>query len=161
MADWNLPWEGGCRCGEVRFRVTKPPMLTGACHCTGCQKMTGGAYSLTLTLPPDGFDVTKGEPVIGGIHGPQVHHHHCGRCMSWLFTRVDEFDFFVNVRATMLDDPSWVAPYMEVWTSEGLPGVRTGAAKSYATQPEMDEYEGLMAAFAEEGARPEGADAAR
>jgi hypothetical protein len=34
--DWKLPWDGGCRCGEVRVRVTKPPLLAGACHCTGC-----------------------------------------------------------------------------------------------------------------------------
>ena len=30
MDDWKLPWEGGCRCGEVRFRVTSPPFLSGA-----------------------------------------------------------------------------------------------------------------------------------
>ena len=32
MDDWKLPWEGGCRCGEVRFRVTAPPLLSAACH---------------------------------------------------------------------------------------------------------------------------------
>src|SRR5215213_574415 len=87
MSDsWKLPWEGGCRCGAVRIRVTKPPLLTGACHCTGCQKMTASAYSLTLTLPADGFEVTKGEPVLGGLRGPVSHHHHCPDCLSWIFT---------------------------------------------------------------------------
>jgi len=28
--DWKLPWEGGRRCGEVRFRVTTPPLLVNA-----------------------------------------------------------------------------------------------------------------------------------
>jgi len=47
MDGWDLPWEGGCRCGAVRLRVTKPPLLTGICHCTGCRRMSGSAFSLT------------------------------------------------------------------------------------------------------------------
>src|SRR4051812_46043907 len=40
MDEWNLPWEGGCRCGASRVRIAKPPLLTGICHCSGCQTMT-------------------------------------------------------------------------------------------------------------------------
>ena len=43
---WKLPWNGGCRCGAVRLRVTKPPLLAAACHCTGCQSMSASAFSL-------------------------------------------------------------------------------------------------------------------
>jgi len=154
MPDWNLPWEGGCRCGSVRVRVTKPPLITGACHCAGCQKMSASAFSLTVTVPADGFDVIAGETEIGGLHGPEVHHHHCPRCKSWVFTRAEGMDWFVNLRATMLDDHGWFVPYMEVWTSEGLPWATTGAARSFETSPAFDEYEDLMADFAREGARP-------
>ena len=28
MSEWSLPREGGCRCGEVRFKVSAPPLLT-------------------------------------------------------------------------------------------------------------------------------------
>ena len=28
MAEWNLPWNGGCRCGQVRFRISAPPLVT-------------------------------------------------------------------------------------------------------------------------------------
>jgi hypothetical protein len=31
--------------------------------------------------------------------------------MSWMFTRAEGFDWFVNLRATMLDDPSWFTPF--------------------------------------------------
>ena len=92
MDDWKLPWEGGCRCGAVRIRVTKPPLLTAACHCTGCQRMSASAFSLTLSVPADGFEVIEGEPVIGGLHGPQAHHYHCDRCKSWMFTRIEGMD---------------------------------------------------------------------
>ena len=67
MDDWKLPWAGGCRCDRVRIEVTKPPMLAGACHCSGCRKMTASAFSLTLTIPSDGFAVTAGELPNRGI----------------------------------------------------------------------------------------------
>ena len=155
MSDaWKLPWEGGCRCGAVRVRVTKPPLLTGACHCAGCQRMTASAYSLTVTVPADGFEVTKGEPVLGGLKGPVSHHRHCPDCLSWMFTRAEGFDGFVNLRASVLDERSWFEPYVELWTDEGLPWARTGARHSYATSPDMAEWGRLMAGFAGSGARP-------
>jgi hypothetical protein len=156
MTDWNLPWEGGCRCGEVRVRVTKPPFLSGACHCTGCRKMTGSAYSLTLTLPSDALEIVKGEPVPGGLGGPVSHHFHCPSCKTWLFTRAEGFDWFVNLRAPMLDDHRWIDAFVELWTSEKLPWAATGARHSFATVPGMEEFEPLMKAYAAQGARPAG-----
>lgn len=62
MSDWKLPREGGCLCGKVRFRITAPPLLTIACHCKGCQRLTASAFSLSVGVPADGFEVTQGDP---------------------------------------------------------------------------------------------------
>lgn len=146
----ELPWEGGCRCGRVRFRVTKPPMVTAACHCRGCQRMTAGAFSTTLILPPDGFEITQGATVAGGMHGGPTKgdHQHCDWCKSWLFTRVPPEWGVVNVRATMLDDSRWFAPFMETCTSEALPWAKTPARRSYEKFPEPAAFAGIMAEFA-------------
>src|SRR3546814_16148897 len=61
MTDWKLPWDGGCRCGRTRFRVSAPPLLAEACHCTGCQRMTASAYSLSLAV--DRKSVVEGKSV--------------------------------------------------------------------------------------------------
>jgi hypothetical protein len=143
----KLPWEGGCRCGQVRIAVSAAPLLTMACHCTGCQRMTASAFSLSLAIPAAGFAVTRGEPVIGGLHGAS-RHYFCPYCMSWMFTRPEGMDWFVNLRATMLDDARWFTPFMETWTDEQLPWASTGAVRSFARVPAMDEYEGLIAAYA-------------
>lgn len=149
MRRWPLPMEGGCRCGKVRFRIEAAPMLTGVCHCSGCQRMTASAFSTTVTVPSGGFAVIEGEPVIGGLHGDQARHHHCGWCKSWLFTRIDPDPGFVNVRATMLDDTSWFVPFVESYTSESLPWARTPATHSYEKFPPVEEYRGLIEKFAE------------
>jgi hypothetical protein len=154
MDEWKLPWEGGCRCGAVRLRVTAPPMMTLACHCAGCRKMSASAFSLSVTVPAEGFEVIQGRPVIGGLHGPQAHHHHCDHCKSWMFTRVEGLDFFVNLRTTMLDAHDWAAPFVETCTGEKLPWAETPAAHSFATFPGMDEWQSLMTAFAAKGPRP-------
>jgi hypothetical protein len=152
MSEWRLPWDGGCRCGKSRIRVSAPPLLASACHCKGCQRMTASAFSLSLAIPADGFAVT-GDPVIGGMHGA-TRHYFCPRCMSWMFTRPEGMDAFVNLRPSMLDNHDWFVPFIEVWTRERLPWTSTPAVHSFATQPEFEEYAGLIEAFARQGARP-------
>lgn len=146
----KLPAEGGCRCGQVRFRISAPPLLTMACHCTVCQRMSSSAYSLSAAIPSDGFEITRGEPVIGGLHGAS-RHYFCPHCMSWMYTRPEGMDWFVNLRPTMLDEPDWFMPLMETWTSEKLPWATTPARHSFAELPPMDEYEGLMKEYAGQG----------
>lgn len=147
MSDRNGSREGGCRCGQVRFLISAPPIITMACHCTGCQRMTGSAYSLTVMIPSQGFSVMKGEPVIGGLHGP-TRHYFCPYCMSWLFTRPEGFDAFVNVRATMLDDPRDFVPFVETMTSEKLPWATTPAVHSFEKFPPIDRYQDLAGQYA-------------
>src|SRR5882757_8927579 len=74
MSKLELPSHGHCRCGEVQIRISAQPMLTMACHCKGCQRMSASAFSLSAAFPADKFLITQGEPVIGGIHGPAGHH---------------------------------------------------------------------------------------
>jgi len=149
MEGAELPWDGGCRCGNIRFRITAPPLLTMACHCTGCQKMSASAFSLSVAVPADGFAVTLGDPVIGGLHGDESRHHHCDWCKSWVFTLVEPELGFVNVRATMLDNHTTFAPFVEFWTSEKLPWAVTPASHSFATEPQsMETFGSLLAEFA-------------
>lgn len=153
MTDWKLPWEGGCRCGQVRFRISAPPIVTMACHCAGCQRMSASAFSLSILVPAAGFELTQGEPVLGGMHGPPKHFH-CPHCKSWMFTRPDGLDHLVNVRATMLDDHAWYAPFVETCRSEGLPWATTGAVHSFPNIPPPEVFGPIAAEFAERGPRP-------
>lgn len=143
------PLDGGCRCDRVRIRVTRAPLLTTACHCPGCQRMSSSAFSLTGIFLADAFSVIAGEPVIGGMHGPDAHHYFCAYCMTWMFTRPAPLPHIINVRPTMLDDHGWFAPFMETYTRTKLPWATTGAVHSFEEFPPMEAYEGLMKAFAD------------
>ncbi|MDR0252843.1 MAG: GFA family protein [Brucellaceae bacterium] len=143
-----LPLRGQCRCGQVKVEVSAAPVMTAACHCTGCQSMSSSAFSLTAMIPSSGFKVTEGEPVIGGLHGPEQHHYFCPHCMTWMFTRLEGFDAFVNVRPTLLDDRTWFVPFIETMTKEKLPWAQTPAVYHYEAFPPFEDFEKLMTEFA-------------
>jgi hypothetical protein len=107
--------------------------------------MSASAFSLSAAIPTSGFEVLRGEPVIGGLRNPELRHFFCPQCMSWLFTRF--LPEFVNVRVTMLDEVSWFAPFMETWTRTKLPWVTTPAIHSYPEFPPMEEFTKLTTEF--------------
>lgn len=147
MSRLKLPLDGECRCGRVKIRISAPPMITMACHCTGCQRMSSSAYSLSAAIPTEGFAVVEGQPVVAGA-SPEAGHHFCPDCMTWMFTRPPGLDFLVNVRPTMLEDRSWYSPFVETYTSEKLAFAVTAAAHSYEKFPPTEDFEPLMAAYA-------------
>lgn len=145
MSDLQLPLEGSCRCGEVRMRIGAQPVLTMACHCPGCQKMTASAFSLNAAVPEASFEVVSGEPVIGGMRNPNLRHFFCPNCMSWMFTRF--IPGLVNVRTSMLDDAARFAPFIETWTKTKLPWATTPAVHSYEEFPPPEDFDKLTAEF--------------
>jgi hypothetical protein len=153
MDDWKLPWEGGCRCERVRFKVTQPPIMSMACHCAGCQKMSSSAFSLSLMIPAAGFEITQGETEPGGLQ-EALDHRFCGFCKTWMYTQFDRAVPFVNLRPTMLDEYAWFSPFTESCVTEKLPWAVTGTKHSFPQFPPPEDRPSLMAAFAKEGARP-------
>jgi hypothetical protein len=141
------PVEGGCRCGRVRFRLTGPPLIEMACHCRGCQRMSASAFSTTLIMASAHFALLQGDTEVGGIHGDQVHHHHCPWCKGWVYTKAVAAPDSINVRATLLDDPSWFAPWAETQTAEKLAWAVTGAARSFARFPDASAFGSLLADY--------------
>ena len=150
--DWKLPWEGGCLCGSIRFQVSAAPTLTLACHCAWCQKRSGSAFSSILCVPGRGFTLLSGEPEAGWSHSGNPHFF-CPQCRNWLFLRIPGPDI-VNLRASMLDDRRWFAPYVEIFAGHKLPWVSTGAPHSFPGMPQEHEFETLAQSFGREGPRP-------
>jgi len=146
----KLPLAGTCRCGQTKVEISAAPIMTAACHCTGCQRMSASAYSLSAMIPAAAFRITAGEPVIGGLRGADVSHYFCPHCMSWMFSRIPGMDF-VNVRPTMLEDSSWFTPFIETMTKEKLSWAVTPAKYKYEGFPPVADYGKLMGEYAAVG----------
>jgi hypothetical protein len=143
----SYPVTGSCRCGQTKIELNAPPVLTAACHCRGCQKMSASAFSLTAMCKSESFRVTSGSPVKGGAKGPELDHYFCPECKTWMFTRITGMDAFVNVRPTMFDQQSPVAPYIETMTAEKLPWVNIPVQHSFTGFPPVADFMSLLDSF--------------
>ena len=148
MTGDGLTKEGGCRCGRVRLKVTKRPLLTMACHCKGCQRMSSSAFSLSAAIPTDGFEVTQGRAC----------HRRAARRVQALFLRpLHELDVHPAGRHRLVRQfaPDHARRRQLVdavhgdLDSEKLPWAATSAVHSYEALPPMDAYEGLIKEYAE------------
>ncbi|SOB90661.1 hypothetical protein SAMN05877962_101196 [Alloalcanivorax xenomutans] len=140
--------KGRCRCGRVEFEVHSKPMVTMACHCTGCQRMSSSAFSLSALFPGEAFTVTRGEPVIGGLRGA-TRHFFCDYCMSWLFTRPEGEVDLVNVRSSMFENAADYRPFIDTFTKEKLEWASTGAVHGFDEFPPQEQFPSLLQQYAD------------
>ena len=55
-------WTGGCQCGAVRYALAETPQNACICHCRMCQKQFGNFFGAFADVPPESFQITRGEP---------------------------------------------------------------------------------------------------
>ncbi|MEM7635747.1 MAG: GFA family protein, partial [Pseudomonadota bacterium] len=99
----ELPLNGACLCGAVQVTVTAFPLLTLACHCRDCQKLSASAYSLTTMVPSDSFSCT-GELITGGLGSSGRTHYFCKSCLNFVFSKIDGADHRINLRTSVLNE---------------------------------------------------------
>lgn len=78
MENSSVIHEGGCVCGEVRYRVHGEPTAALVCHCSYCQRRTGSAFAITVY-----FDEANVELLSGMI---SRHEHRSDESGRWFKT---------------------------------------------------------------------------
>lgn len=146
------PMKGACRCGQVQMEVTALPVLTFICHCTGCQKMSASAFTLTAKVPSDGFAVTAGDPVIGGMHA-NPEHYYCPHCKTCLYSMLEGQESTVNVRMALFDELKSDQPFIELFLDEKLSWVQPSAPRRYDRAPTAEDLPDLIEDYARWRAR--------
>ena len=137
----ELPQAGGCECGAVRYEITQPPTVVYTCHCHGCQRMSSGAFTVAMVLPPNAFKLLQGQPVAiqrTAESGRVMSRWVCANCGSWIcVTPVGPGpESTRNVRSGSLDDTSWLRPTVHFWTCYKQPWVALPeGGQVFETQP--------------------------
>ena len=121
------PYEGGCFCGAVRYRLTDDPLWLHACHCTDCQRFTGSSFALSMVVSGHAFERLRGDPrryVLTLPDGREKSGRFCETCGSRLWGEPTKFPQLVVVRAGTLDDTTYLDPVGHIWTRSAQPWVR-------------------------------------
>lgn len=117
--------EGGCACGEVRYRLASDPLFVHCCHCLNCQRQTGSAFVINLLIETDRVELLAGDPQPidvprGGSSKQRI--WRCPTCQVAVFSKYTSAKVRF-VRAGTLDDPSSVEPDVHIYTRSKLPWV--------------------------------------
>jgi hypothetical protein len=118
----SVPLEGGCACGEVRYRLTSEPLFTNCCHCLNCQRQTGSAFVINVLIETDRVELLAGEPQAVDVprdDGSTQRIFRCPTCQVAVFSQYTRPEVRY-VRAGTLDQPSSVAPDAHIFTRSKL-----------------------------------------
>jgi hypothetical protein len=110
--------EGGCLCGEIRFRCDAAPTLVSYCHCRMCRKATGGAFSVMANFPARSVAWT-GRPR-RRRSSPLATRGFCERCGTPLCFQYDDSEH-VSLAVGAFDDPRSLRPTQHGGIESRLP----------------------------------------
>lgn len=123
----EIPLEGGCACGLVRYRLTGKPLIVHCCHCTWCQREAGSAFVINALFPAEDVVHLKEEPI--AINTPSRSGKgqtiaRCPRCSVAVWSNYSGGGPAIRfVRVGTLDEPCQLVPDVHIYTSTKVPWV--------------------------------------
>lgn len=119
-----LPITGGCQCAALRYEVVAPPLMIYACHCTNCQRISGSAFAISVTITEDALRFTSGQPSIvewRSDAGNGRFGKFCGECGCRIAHGQIPSNRILSLRAGTFDDAQWVSPVGHIWMESAQP----------------------------------------
>jgi hypothetical protein len=119
-------------CGAVRYELSKIPEVALWCHCTRCQRRSGGPASVQARIVPGSMRIVQGEDLLDAWKPPDgAAKVFCSRCGSQLWSQSPDDPGVRSVRLGTFDADPGVRPsfrqfvaYAAAWDTipeDGLP----------------------------------------
>jgi hypothetical protein len=116
-----FPLEGGCGCGQVRYRMEEAPLIVHCCHCRWCQRESGAAFALNAVV-----ETAQVTPLAGAVEmidtpsasgrGQQI--ARCPQCKVALWSHYPGGGpAMAFVRVGTLDEPDHCPPDIHIYTA--------------------------------------------
>jgi hypothetical protein len=133
------PLDGGCACGALRYRLLAPPLFVHCCHCTRCQRETGGPFAHHAMIEFSQFTVVQGEAQFVEVPTDSGRKHWVARCASCLTALWNEHGSRSSVtryvRVGTLDRPEACPPRAHIFVRSRQPWL--------VLPPEVPSYAGF------------------
>ena len=110
---------GQCACGQIRFQLTGTPEKVGACHCTDCQKFTGGNANVHMIYNAANLSILQGTPKhfkSTADSGSDVRRHFCGDCGAPLWSELAHRPI-IAIKVAALEPTGDLALQYQIYTS--------------------------------------------
>ena len=111
--------DGACHCGLIAYEAEADPEMTGICHCTDCQTLSGSAFRSVVPSRQGSFKLRSGEPKIyvkTAESGTKRQQAFCPNCGTPLYsTTVDDGPKVHTIRVGTLRQRDEFVPKLQYW----------------------------------------------
>jgi hypothetical protein len=119
--------EGGCGCGEVRYRLTTRPLIVHCCHCRWCQRESGTAFALNALIESERVVHLRADPQLvdtPSLSGAGQRIARCPQCRVAVWSHYAGAGPILRfVRVGTLDAPERLPPDIHIFTASKQPWV--------------------------------------
>lgn len=124
----TAPFEGGCTCRAVRYRMLTNPMIVHCCHCRWCQRETGASFALNAMIEADRVALLAGEVDVVWTPSNSGKGQKIARCPACRVAVWSNYagagDAVRFVRVGTLDEPDRLPPDVHIFTMSKQPWVQ-------------------------------------
>lgn len=132
------PLEGGCDCGQLRYRMLSAPLIVHCCHCRWCQRESGTAFALNAVIEADRIQNLGGEPEMvdtPSASGKGQLFARCPACRVAIWSNYAGAGPLLRfVRVGTLDQPDHLPPDIHIYTESKQPWVSLAGGVPVMTQ---------------------------
>lgn len=127
MSTEGLPYDGGCTCRFVRYRMNSKPLFVHCCHCRWCQRETGASFALNALIEADRVVLLQGQ--VDAIDTPSNSGKgqtisRCPSCHVAVWSNyAGAGDAVRFIRVGTLDEPERLRPDIHIYTASKQPWV--------------------------------------
>lgn len=127
--------DGGCACGALRYRLLAPPLFVHTCHCTRCQRETGGPFAHHAMIEFNQLTLLQGlEPEAVLVPTDSGRKHwvmRCPQCRTALWNVHGSLQRSVTryLRVGTLDEPAAWPPRAHIYVRSKQPWLQLDPGK--------------------------------
>jgi len=123
----EYPLEGGCDCGQIRYRMETAPLIVHCCHCHWCQRETGTAFALNALIEAERVIHLKSEPQVIDTPSQSGKGQKIARCPTCCVAVWSNYagagPIIRFIRVGTLDTPAALRPDIHIFTASRQPWV--------------------------------------
>jgi hypothetical protein len=110
---------GGCLCGAIRYETRRQPQRVTVCHCTFCQRRTGGALSIHAWFNEQDVTLSGENPGTYEQRSDESNFflrlHFCKRCATTVMLTLEKRPEVRLITGGTFDDPRSLEVDCHTW----------------------------------------------
>ena len=139
--------EGGCQCGNIRYRLHSEPIVVYACHCTDCQKQTSSAFGISVWVPRQDFELIRGKLSCWRTYGESGNPKDCAFCPdcgSRIYHAAATDEEMYSIKGGTVDNAQALQPAGHIWLRSAQPWGMVNRENLLCYQTEPESFDDLI-----------------